>query len=98
SNPGYYWLVAAAIAGVVISLYYYFGVVRAIYWSKQAADLSPIRISRPIKAALWCCILGMLSLGLFPNPVINAADQAVAVLGTGAQTAGVPLARPLAGR
>jgi hypothetical protein len=27
---------------MVISIYYYFGVVRAIYWSKEPADLTPI--------------------------------------------------------
>jgi len=79
-NHAYYWLVAIAIAGVVISLYYYFGVVRAIYWSKDSADLSPIQISTPIRTALYACIGGMLFLGLFPNPVVNSADQAVASL------------------
>src|SRR5665213_2323768 len=34
-NHGYYCLVFTALAGVTISLYYYFGVVRAIYWSKD---------------------------------------------------------------
>ena len=33
---GYYCLAFTALAGVVISLYYYFGVIRAIYWSKEA--------------------------------------------------------------
>src|SRR5262249_24247824 len=42
SHPGYYSLAFTALAGVVISLYYYFGVIRAIYWSKDASDLSPI--------------------------------------------------------
>ena len=31
TNPGYYCLAFTALAGVVISLYYYFGVIRAIY-------------------------------------------------------------------
>ena len=35
TNPGYYCLAFTALAGVVISLYYYFGVIRAIYWSKN---------------------------------------------------------------
>src|SRR5438552_1871022 len=39
THPAYYGLVAIGIVGVVISLYYYFGVVRAIYWSRDAADL-----------------------------------------------------------
>ena len=35
TNHGYYCLAFTALAGVVISLYYYFGVIRAIYWSKE---------------------------------------------------------------
>src|SRR6266853_2567281 len=73
SNHAYYWLVAIAIVGVVISLYYYFGVVRVIYWSKEAADLSPIAISTPIKVCLYACVTGMFYLGLFPDAVVNAA-------------------------
>ncbi|HXI50833.1 MAG TPA: NADH-quinone oxidoreductase subunit N, partial [Candidatus Saccharimonadales bacterium] len=40
-GPSYYWLIGVAIVGVVISLYYYFGVIRAIYWANEPADLSP---------------------------------------------------------
>ncbi|HKI71641.1 MAG TPA: proton-conducting transporter membrane subunit, partial [Verrucomicrobiae bacterium] len=79
-NHAYYWLVAVAIVGVVISLYYYFGVVRAIYWSEQPADLSPIQISTPIKVSLCLCVLGMFVLGLFPGVVVNAAANAVMTL------------------
>jgi NADH-quinone oxidoreductase subunit N len=81
-NRGYYWLTAVALFGVVISIYYYFGVVRAIYWSKDAPDLSPIIISRPMKAAIYGCIAGMLFLGLFPNAVMNWTDQAAKALPT----------------
>jgi hypothetical protein len=57
-----------------------FGGVRAIYWSKDAADLSPIAISTPIKVCLYACVTGILSLGLFPEAVIHAAMQAVSTL------------------
>jgi NADH-quinone oxidoreductase subunit N len=80
TNPAYYWLVGAAIFGVVISIYYYFGVVRAIFWSKEAADLSPIHISLPTQAAIYVCIVGMLYLGLYPNVAVNLTTNAVAVL------------------
>jgi NADH-quinone oxidoreductase subunit N len=80
SNHAYYWLVAIALVGAVISLYYYFGVVRAIYWSKDAADLSPIAISTPLKVCLYACVTGIFYLGLFPDVVVNAATHAVAVL------------------
>ncbi len=79
-DPVYYWLTGVAIFGVVVSLYYYFGVVREIYWSKDATDLSPIKISRPAKLATIICIAGMLWLGLFPSVVLSWADAAVKVL------------------
>ncbi len=79
-NHGYYCLAFTALAGVVISLYYYFGVVRAIYWSKDAADVSPIPLSRPIQFSISACIAGMLYLGLFPGAMVNFAVEAVRVL------------------
>jgi NADH-quinone oxidoreductase subunit N len=80
-KEGYYCLAFTAIAGVIISLYYYFGVVRAIYWSKDPADLSPIVVSAPAKVSLWACIAGIFWLGLFPNTVLTLADEAAHVLG-----------------
>ena len=75
-NHGYYCLAFTTLAGVIISLYYYFGVIRAIYWSKDPADLSPIELSAPAKVFIWICIAGIFWLGLFPNTVLNLANQA----------------------
>lgn len=80
TNHGYYCLAFTALVGVVISLYYYFGVIRAIYWSKDAADLAPISMSLPMRAAIGVCIAGMFWLGLFPNSVLKLAESAVSVL------------------
>ena len=74
-----YYLVGVTLFGVVVSIYYYFGVVKAIYWSKDAPDLSPIEISLPMKAVIYFCIFGMLFLGLFPNAAMKWADAAVKV-------------------
>lgn len=79
-NQGYYYLVFTALAGVVISMYYYFGVVRAIYFSKEATDLSPIPVSGSAKVCLWLCLAGILWLGIFPNTVLNLAAEAARVL------------------
>ena len=81
AHPGYYCLAFTALAGVIISLYYYFGVIRAIYWSKDPADLSPIELSAPAKVSIWACIAGIFWLGLFPNTVLNIANEAAKVLG-----------------
>lgn len=76
-GPSYYWLVGVAIVGVIISLYYYFGVIRAIYWSGQPADSSPIVVSAPLKLSLGACIVGMLYLGMFPNAFLKVAGGAL---------------------
>ncbi len=75
--PAYYWLLGIALIGVVISLYYYFGVIRAIYWAKDPADLTPIELSRPIKISLYVCIGGMFYLGLFPDSIVSLATVVV---------------------
>src|SRR5271155_3006866 len=79
-NHGYYCLAFTALVGVVISLYYYFGVVRAIYWSKDAPDVSPIELSSPIKFSICVCIAGMFWLGMFPNALVNFAGVAAQAL------------------
>jgi NADH-quinone oxidoreductase subunit N len=79
-DAGWLWLTLVAIAGVVISLYYYFGVIRAIYWGKDAPDMSPIPLSWPVTTALAACIAGMLYLGIYPATVMGFADAAARVL------------------
>ena len=79
-NHGYYCLIFTALAGVVISLYYYFGVVRVMYWSKEAEDLSPIELSAPAMTTAWICIAGIFWIGLFPNTLLNFANTAAAAL------------------
>jgi len=78
-GPSYYWLVAVAVIGVVISLYYYFGVIRAIYWSREPGDVSPLAVSVPLRLSLATCILGMLYLGIYPNPFLKMAGAVVAM-------------------
>ncbi len=77
---GFYALSFVAIAGVVVSLYFYFGVIRAIYWSEDAPDLTPIQISCSSRIALCLCLAGMLVLGLLPGPALRAAQEAIQAL------------------
>ncbi len=81
TQSGYFWLVAAALLGIVVSLYYYFGVVRAIYWSKTStAGDSSLEVSPSVRLTLGACMAGMLFLGVMPRPLLAAAEQAVKVL------------------
>lgn len=79
-DPAGYWLAGVAIVGVVISLYYYFAVIRVMYWAKDPPDLSPISVPARIKIPLAICALGMLYLGMCPGSLLDSATAAVKAL------------------
>lgn len=76
-GPAYYWLVGVAIVGVVISIYYYFGVIRAMYWGGESHNPSPISVSFPMKLSLGACVLGMFWLGMYPATLMRWVGYAV---------------------
>ena len=78
-NHAYYWLAFIAIIGVGISLYYYFGVIRAIFWSKDVSDLTPIHLTGAAKFSIALCVAGIFWLGIFPNTMLNLALTAAGV-------------------
>jgi NADH-quinone oxidoreductase subunit N len=79
-NTGGYWLAGVAVVGVVISLYYYFAVIRMMYWAKDPPDLSPIAVPARVRIPLAVCMVAMLYLGIFPGPVLASATEAVKAL------------------
>jgi NADH-quinone oxidoreductase subunit N len=79
-NTGYYCLAFTAIAGVVISMYYYFGVIRVMYWAAPGESMPPIEVSLPIRCSMYACVAAIIYLGIFPGPLLNWTLQAVSVL------------------
>ena len=80
SYSPYYLLAGVAVIGVAISIYYYFGVIRVIYWSKNPADLSVISPTTPIRLTIVGGIVGMLYLGILPDHVLKIAESAASSL------------------
>ncbi len=80
AHHGYYFLAFIALIGVIISISYYFNVIRAIYWSRDPADLSPITVSGPARLSIAICVAGIFWLGLFPESVLNFAMSAAAAI------------------
>ena len=78
TQPYFYFLLAVAVGGVVLSLYYYFGVIRAIYWGETPAGVTRIEVSLAAKFALVACVVGILYLGIAPGDLMRVADGAVA--------------------
>ncbi len=79
-TPGFFWLLGVAIFGVLVSFYYYFGVIRAMYWEPAPDDASALEVSGPMSWALYTCMAGILFLGLFPNTVVNLTQFAAQAL------------------
>ncbi|MBL68277.1 MAG: proton-translocating NADH-quinone oxidoreductase subunit N [Verrucomicrobiales bacterium] len=79
-------LIIVALAGVVVSLYYYFAVIREIYWSAginphdRPQKLPVFEIDWATRLALIICAIMLVALGLFPEPLLAWAREAVTVL------------------
>jgi NADH-quinone oxidoreductase subunit N len=74
----YYVLAGIGAAAVVISLYFYLNVGRAIYM-QEAGDATPICVSTPMRVALYVCMAGMIGLGIFQRPLVDAAVKAAGI-------------------
>ena len=77
-EQGYIWLVVVAILTSVISLYYYLGVVRQMYFQTSTEE-NPIATGAALKTALIICVIGVLLFGIYPNIFLDFASQAAMV-------------------
>lgn len=61
------WLVIMGVLNSVISLYYYFGVLRTAYFDPPAPDSQPIQVPLGLKVVLVVGTFASLLLGLWPG-------------------------------
>lgn len=78
-NIGYFVLLAVAVFGVVASIFYYFGIVRTVFWNHKVDEITPVSVRLPIRFVLVSCVVGILYLGLLPNKPIKWVESAAAV-------------------
>jgi len=79
-QPAYYCLVAVALFGIVVSFYYYLGIVRAVYWSEGGSSLAGLKLSGATRWVLYGCIAGMFYVGVYPNALVRASRTAASGL------------------
>ena len=75
-NSGFVWLALIAAVNIVISLYYYLIVVKRIYVDAPCST-SPIPVSLPMRLVLAVTIIGIIGIGIFQGPFLDAAMTAV---------------------
>ena len=68
----HFGLVVVAIVTVGAGFYYYFKVVRAIYWDAPPASTDKIIVSPLTRVALIALIAGTFVLGVYPQPIFDA--------------------------
>ena len=78
-NIGYFVLLAVAVFGVVASIFYYFGIVRTVFWNHKVDEITPVFVGLPIRFVLVSCVVGILYLGLLPNKPIKWIESAASV-------------------
>lgn len=80
-DAGLLWLAALAVANSVISLYYYVGVLRALYLMPPAAP-GPVPVPAGLRVGLLVALIGTLAAGVYPQPVVTFVEVARRLLGS----------------
>lgn len=77
---GFLFLAAVGVINSVVSVFYYFSVVRAAFFA-PATDPTPIRIPPLVTAALTVTAVMVLLIMVLPEPFFNVASMSMAMLG-----------------
>ncbi len=72
------WLVIIAALNSVISAYYYISVIVAMYMEQGGAEDVRMRGRPALFATVAIAVVGVLLIGLYPQPFIAAATNAFA--------------------
>jgi NADH-quinone oxidoreductase subunit N len=84
-DAGWWWLIVAGVVATAISLYYYLGVIRALYM-RPAAELRPViaggspPLDPLLHSAVFLSVVVTVGSFFFVEPLIDLAKDAVAGL------------------
>ncbi len=79
-QSGLLWLAVAGILNSVVSLYYYVGVIRAMYLQAPPDGAAPLRESSLARTLLAVTMVGTIVLGIYPDPFVHLAQTASLLL------------------
>lgn len=75
-QSGFLWLALVAGVNIVISTYYYLKIVKKIYVDVPYSP-SSLYISTPAVLVLTAAIIGIIGIGIFQGPVLDACISAI---------------------
>jgi NADH-quinone oxidoreductase subunit N len=78
-QSGYLWLAFVGLIMSMVSVYYYLNVAKAMYIGISEKE-GHFKVPAAARLALWICLAGTLFAGLYPGPLSNLTQVAVAFL------------------
>jgi NADH-quinone oxidoreductase subunit N len=82
----YYWLAGWGIINTVVSFYYYVRFIKVMYLGERVADDRPLSMSPALTTALVVALIGIIAIGIYPQPFIAIAQKLIAPFGAVAGT------------
>ena len=73
----YYWLAGWAVINIVVSFYYYIRFIRVMYLGDRVADEEPLMISPALRTAMIAALVGVIFIGIYPQPFIVLAQKLI---------------------
>jgi len=64
-----------AILNTVVSFYYYFRFIKVMYLGDRVADDKPLSLSPALQTALAISLVGIIFVGVYPQPFVKVAQQ-----------------------
>ncbi|MEW6606180.1 MAG: NADH-quinone oxidoreductase subunit N [bacterium] len=75
-KQGLIWLPVMGVLFSVVSVYYYFTVVKVMYL-KPPVDTTPIAISKSLGIGIFIAVISIIVIGIYPAPFLNCAIFAI---------------------
>jgi NADH-quinone oxidoreductase subunit N len=83
----YIWLAIWAILNTVVSFYYYIRFIKVMYLGDRIADNKPLALSPALQTALIVSVIGVLAVGVYPQPLVKLAQDLIGPLASAAAIA-----------
>jgi NADH-quinone oxidoreductase subunit N len=71
----YIWLATWAAINIVVSFFYYLRFIRVMYLGDRVADAEALTMSPALRTALVASLVGILFIGVYPQPFIVLAQK-----------------------
>jgi len=71
----YYWLAGWAVINIVVSFYYYIRFIKVMYLGDRVADEQPLTVSPAFQTAMVAALVGIIFIGVYPQPLIVLAQK-----------------------